>query len=87
MTFMYTVFGKCNWIAPPWLSVLKAKHNKAVLQYARKEGIIEGEKKRSREIAKQMLIDGENPEKIRKYTGASVQWLRRLENEINKKRK
>jgi len=54
-----------------------------------KLGIQEGEKKgaktREKEIARQMLKDGEELEKIKKYTGLTSQWLGRIKSEIEEK--
>ena len=41
-------------------------------------GLAEGEKKRSFQIAKQMLADGEQIEKIVRYTGLSAEEVQAL---------
>ena len=63
------------------------KHQERVKQEGIAEGLdkgkVEGAKARNKEIAKQMLLDGESLEKIKKWTGLTSQWLGRLKNEIN----
>ena len=53
---------------------------KFTLKEGKEEGIEIGEKNRDIEIAKEMLEDGENLEKIIKYTRLSKEERRRLEN-------
>ena len=65
------------------------KHQKEIRKEGKQEGIQEGEKKgaktREKEIARQMLKDGEELEKIKKYTGLTSQWLGRIKSEIEEK--
>ena len=67
------------------------KHQARVKQEGIAEGLdkgkVEGAKTEKREIAKQMLLDGESLEKIKKWTGLTSQWLGRLKNEIEEQRK
>ncbi|MEM7176014.1 MAG: hypothetical protein AAF443_08895 [Chlamydiota bacterium] len=49
----------------------------------KEEGKIEGRKERNREIAREMILDGEEIQKIVKYTGLTPQWIGRLKNEIS----
>ena len=54
----------------------RAKKFFSLADYYKKEGeekgLKEGEQKRNKEIARQMLVDGESTEKVSKYTGLSV---------------
>ena len=66
------------------------KHQKEIRKEGKQEGIQEGEKKgaktREKEIARQMLKDGEKLEKIKKYTGLTSQWLGRIKSELEDER-
>ena len=54
------------------------REKKAILFKGRKEG----EKSKVREIAKQMLLEGESTQKIMKYTGLTKQWIGRIKSEL-----
>ena len=67
------------------------KHQKEREKVGQERGIKlgkqEGAKQEKKQIAKQMLKDGEELEKIKKYTGLTSQWLGRLRGEIAKENK
>ena len=56
-------------------------------QLGEKRGEEKGVQARNKEIARQMLLDKEPLEKIKKWTGLTHQWLGRLKSEIERERK
>jgi len=71
------------------MRLLAERKEKAGLKVGEKvgirKGVEKGKKTEKQEIAKQMLTNGENLEKIKKYTGVPLNWLGRLQGGLNKK--
>ena len=59
------------------------KINQGNIELAKEEGIEQGAKENSIEIAKKMLADNISIEQISKFTGVSIDELEKLKNNIN----
>ena len=74
-----------------WQKEKIEKNKSQLIKEAEKKGINKGKnegiKARNKEIARQMLKDGEDLKKIKKYTGLTSQWLGRLKSELEEESK